>query len=179
MGGGLMFGCNYFQSITPTLQMGGEGMYIAANQNLLSNYTLKYTMPAKSGEEEDTVVELPKKTDPRMPVETPSSTLYANFTTGQSVLTLNYKRVVTPNRVTLGAELQFSALNWDSNVLVGAEFKLSRSKVQFCVDGSGRLQSTLEAKLGQGHGAPTLSFAAEMDHPKDVMRFGYGLNIEG
>jgi hypothetical protein len=41
-----------------------------------------------------------------------------------------------------------------------------------------RIQSTVEAKLGMG-GAPTIQFAGELDHLKNVLRFGYGLNIEG
>ena len=47
------------------------------------------------------------------------------------------------------------------------------------VDGTGRVQSALEAKLGMAPGSPSLTFAAEVDHGKDTMRFGYGLNIGG
>eukprot|EP00569_Conticribra_weissflogii_P019894 CAMPEP_0171420518 /NCGR_PEP_ID=MMETSP0881-20121228/34_1 /TAXON_ID=67004 /ORGANISM="Thalassiosira weissflogii, Strain CCMP1336" /LENGTH=256 /DNA_ID=CAMNT_0011938819 /DNA_START=32 /DNA_END=798 /DNA_ORIENTATION=+ len=43
MGGGNMFGMNYFQAVTPKLAMGGEGMYIGANGNMLSSYTAKYS----------------------------------------------------------------------------------------------------------------------------------------
>jgi mitochondrial import receptor subunit TOM40 len=46
-----------------------------------------------------------------------------------------------------------------------------------CVDGTGRVQSVLEAKLGREPGSPSLNFAAELDHGKGLMRFGYGLNI--
>ena len=87
--------------------------------------------------------------------------------------------VVNPDRVTLGAELQCSPTSLESQVLVGAEFNLTRSKVNVCVDGTGRVQSVLEAKLGMAPGSPSLSFAAEVDHGKDTMRFGYGLNIGG
>lgn len=169
MGGGLIFGCNYFQSITPNLAMGGEGMYIMANNNLMSNYTMKYRMAAKGGEEDE---------EPPAGGEVPSSILCMNYNTGQDAVTMNYKRVVTPGRVSLGAELQFSPSTLQSEVLVGAEFKLTRSKVAFVVDGGMRIQSTVEAKLGMG-AAPTLQFAGELDHLKNVLRFGYGLNIEG
>jgi mitochondrial import receptor subunit TOM40 len=62
-------------------------------------------------------------------------------------------------------------------VSLGAEFSLTRSKMNLCVDGTGRIQSVLEAKLGREQGSPALNFAAELDHGKNVMRFGYGLNI--
>jgi mitochondrial import receptor subunit TOM40 len=166
MGGGLVYGMNYFQSMTPNLAIGGEGMYVASNQGLLSNYTVRYRKAAMHAEEE------------KLSMDTPS-TLIANYNTSQGALTLNYKRVITPNRVTLGAELQCSPMTLESQVAVGAEFKLARSKMAVCVDGTGKIQSTLESKLGAAPGSPTLNFSAEVDHAKDVMRFGYGLNVEG
>jgi len=182
MGGGIVFGCNYFQGITDRLSVGGEGMYVAANQNLLGNYTLKYKMPAKSGTEEDEKV-LPKAEE-KGASSAPeggeaSSTTTANYNSGQGMLSLNYARVVTPGRVTLGAELQCSPFSLESQVLLGAEFNLTRSKINLCVDGAGRMQSVLETKLGMVPGSPALNFSAEVDHGKDVMRFGYGLNIGG
>jgi mitochondrial import receptor subunit TOM40 len=101
MGGGLVYGLNYFQAITPKLSMGGEGMYISANQNLLSNYTLKYTIPAKTGEEDSPVQAAAKAASP-MSENAGSSTMCVNYNSGQTALSMNYKRVVTPNRVTLG-----------------------------------------------------------------------------
>jgi mitochondrial import receptor subunit TOM40 len=180
MGGGLVYGCNYFQAITPKLSMGGEGMYISANQNLLSNYTLKYTIPAKTGEE-DSPVQAAAKAPPGMPMSesTGSSTMCLNYNSGQTALSMNYKRVVTPNRVTLGAELQCSPFTLDSQVLLGAEFRLQRSKFAVCIDGTGRMQSTLEAKLGMAPGSPSLNFAADVDHIKEEMKFGYGMTIDG
>lgn len=171
MGGGIVYGCNYFQSITPRVAMGGEGMYIAANQSLLANYTLKFTVPAPVAKEEEMVTTAADK-------DATTSTMCCNYNAGQGMLTLNYKRVVTPSRVTLGAELSCSPMSLESQVLLGAEFKLTRSKVAICIDGDGRIQSNVEAKLGMG-GAPTIQFSGELDHLKNVMRFGYGLNVEG
>lgn len=165
MGGGIIYGMNYFQSITPTIAIGGEGMYVGANKNLLSNYSIKYTRAAMHAEEE------------KVSMDTPS-TLVANYNT-QGALTLNFKRVVTPNRVTLGAHLECSPSSLESQVLVGAEFKFTRSKMAICVDGFGKIQSTLESKLGAAPGSPSMDFSAEIDHASDVMRFGYGLNIGG
>ena len=181
MAGGIVYGCNYFQSITSRLAIGGEGMYLAANQSLLGNYTLKYTMPAKTGDELALPATPKKPAAPGMPpIESEgSSTLCINYNTGQQAATLNYKRVVTPNRVTLGSELSFSPMTLDSNLLLGAEFKLNRSKISLCVDGTLRIKSLLEAKLGMTPGSPTLSFSADMDHFAQEMKFGYGINVEG
>ena len=174
-GGGLLYGINYFQSITPRLAMGGEGLYLSYNQALASNYTIRYTMPAKSGEDDKSNNEEKAQS---LTMDSPSSTIVANYNAGQGAVTLNYKRLVTTNRVALGAELQFSPATLDSNVLVGAEFKLTRSKVALCVDGNGKIQTNVEAKLGR-IGAPTIQFSADVDHFKDLMRFGYGINMEG
>lgn len=183
MGGGLVYGCNYFQAITKRLAMGGEGMYVAANGSLLSNYTLKYTMPAKTGDEDapKPVTHTPPRPPGAPPVDTTgSSTMCVNYNNTQAALSLNYKRVVTPNRVTLAAELQCNPLTLESQVLVGAEFQLQRSKINFCVDGTtGRLQTLVEARLGMGPGSPTLQFSADVDHYNDDMKFGYGINVNG
>mmetsp|Transcript_14216 Transcript_14216/g.21008 ORF Transcript_14216/g.21008 Transcript_14216/m.21008 type:complete len:373 (+) Transcript_14216:91-1209(+) len=179
MAGGMLFGMNYFQSITPRLAMGGEGMYVGTNQSLMSNYTLKYTMPA-AGSEIGEDLETSKENEAAVPTaETPSSMMCLNYNTGQQLISMNYKRTVTPNRVTLGAELSCSLAELNKpQVLIGAEFKLTKSKVSICVDGEGRIQSVVEAKLGMGQ-APTIQFAGEVDHVKNVLRFGYGLNIDG
>ena len=157
--------------------MGGEGMYLGVNNSLMSNYTLKYTLPAKTGEEDLGAAATPDGSPP--PESAGSSTLWASFNTMSSQATLSYRRVVTPNRVTLGASLDFSPFTLESQVLLGAEFKLTRSKLNFCVDGGLHMQSTLETKLGMGPGSPSLSFSADVDHLKDEMKFGYGLNFEG
>jgi len=174
MGGGVLLGCNYFQSVTPRLALGGEGMYIASNQSLLSSYMLKYT--TKPPSESPTSESLQSTTATSA---TPSySTVIANFNTAQGMLTLNYKRLVTPpSRVTLGAELQCSPFTFDSQVIFGAEFQFTRSKMNVCVDGTGRVQALLEAKLGATPGSPSLNFSADMDHAKDTMKFGYGITV--
>lgn len=157
MGGGIMFGCNYFQSVTKNLALGGEGMYLGGNKALLSSYMMRYGWDA--------------------PGEDGKSCMVANFNTGQGLLTLNYSRAVTKDRVSLGAELQCQPQTMESQVLFGAEVKLQRSKINLCIDGTGKIQNVVEAKLGISHDAPKLSFSAEMDHGQDIMRFGYGINI--
>jgi mitochondrial import receptor subunit TOM40 len=164
MGGGNVFGMNYFQSITPKLAMGGEGMWIGVNGNMLSSYTAKYSFaPVRSESGEDGAGG--------------DSYLAATYNQGQGMLSLAYKQSVTAQRVTVGASLECSPTTLDSQVVIGAEFNLTRSKMNVCVDGTGRIQSVLEAKLGREPGSPALNFAAELDHGRGLMRFGYGLNI--
>ena len=173
MGGGCVFGLNYYQGVTEKLAMGGEGMYIAANGNMMSSYTVKYECEAPGLEDGTGVSEIAKTAsfDQR-----PSSWFCAQLHPGQGMLNLNYKRVVTPNRVTLGAELQM-APTFESQVMFGAEFQLARSKFAMAVDGTGKVQSNLETALGMAPGSPKLSFNAEADFASDTMKFGYGLNI--
>jgi len=174
MGGGNVYGCNYFQQVTPRLAMGGEGMYLSANSSLVSNYTLRFTNEAKMAASTDTdaVADVDAEMDK-------SYMFSGNYIGHQGLLCLNYKRDVTPKRVALAAELQCSPASLESKVLLGAEFNLTRSKINLVVDGGGKIQSVLEAKLGMTPGSPALTFAAEVDHVTDTLRFGYGLKIGG
>lgn len=187
MGGSPIYGGNFFQAVTPRVAIGGEGMFVGANQSVVSSYTLKFSLPAKTGDE-DTSISAAASSKPSSPSGPPgsplaettgSSTMIVNFNPSQQALTMNYKRVVTPNRVALGAELQVNPFTLDSNLLLGGEFKLHRSRFAVCVDGGLRTQALLEAKLGMAQGSPTLNFSADVDHLKDDMKFGFGLNIEG
>ena len=185
MGGGLLYGMNYWQSITPNLTLGGEGMYLAANNGLISNYTAKYKFMAPVSEATDLASRSPSAAGPSIagpgmppPPTAGSSSVCLNYHTGQQALTVSYQRVVTPNRVTVGAELQCNPFSLDSQVTVGAEFQLLRSKINLVADGEGRIQSVLETKLGRGPQSPRLSFAADMDHAKSQMKFGYGISVD-
>lgn len=172
MGGGNMFGCNYYQSVSPRLQMGGEGMYIGANGNMMSSYTAKLLFPKVNGGGDD-----PKSDATAGPPEGAPAFLGVTYNAGQGMLQVGYKRAVTPSRVNIAASLECSPMTLESQVVVGAEFNLTRSKMNVCIDGTGRIQSVLEAKLGREQGSPALNFAAELDHGKNVMKFGYGINI--
>ena len=185
MGNGLVYGLNFMQAVTPKFAAGAEGLYISANQNLLASYSCKYEWKARTddltGPNNNGNKPAPPAGPPGMPPPdyAGKSVIVANFNAGQAALSLNYKRCVTPNRLTLGAELQCSPLTLDSQVLLGAEYKWQRSKLNLVIDGGGRIQSLLEAKYGMQPGSPTLLFSADVDHLKDEMRFGYGVNIEG
>lgn len=170
MGGGNVYGCNYFQQISPRFAMGGEGMYIGVNGNMLSSYTAKYSFDRHNAGSNSEEVGGTANTEQQ------PCYLAATLNAGQGTLNLAYKQTITPSRVTVGASLECSP-TFESQVVVGAEFNLTRSKMNVCVDGTGRIQSVLEAKLGREPGSPALNFAAELDHGKGLMRFGYGLNI--
>lgn len=185
MGGGLMCGLNYWQAITPQLTLGGEGMYLAANNAMLSSYSAKYSFQAPISEATDSASHSPTATGPSLagpgaPAPTPAgaSSVCLQYNSGQQALTVGYQRVVTPNRVTVGAELQCSPFTLDSQVLVGAEFQLHRSKINLAADGEGRIQGLLETKLGRGPQVPRLTFSADVDHFKSQMKFGYGISID-
>ena len=173
MGGGPVYGCAFHQGITSNLSMGGEGMYVAANGNMMSSYLMKYAFHASGEGSAD---------DKSTGTEPPSSAICVQFApSGPSPmpLTLNYKRTVTPKRVTLGAELSCDPITLQSHCVLGAEFKFNRSKLHVAVDGNAKVQSLFETALGKEPGQPKLSLSAELDHLKDEMKFGYGLAIDG
>ena len=178
MGGGLVYGCAFHQGITKNLSAGGEGMYVAANGNMMNNYLLKYAFNASGEGRKDDA----QKDAIAAAAAPPSSAVCIQFApSGPSPmpLTLNYRRTVTPKRVTLGAELSCDPVSLQSNLVLGAEFKFNRSKLHVVVDGNARMQSSFETSLGKEPGQPKLSLSAELDHLKDEMKFGYGLAIDG
>ena len=180
MGGGPVYGCAFHQGITPNLSMGAEGMYVGANGNMMSNYLMKYSFNA-SGEGSDAPTTDTNSTTTTNSAERSSAICIQFAPSGPSPLplTLNYKRIVTPKRVTLGAELSCDPITLQSQCALGAEFKFNRSKLHVTVDGNAKMQSQLETPLGKEPGQPKLSLSAELDHLKDEMKFGYGLNIDG
>ena len=186
MGGGLLYGMNYWQAITPKLTLGGEGIYLAANNALMSNYTAKYSFQAPVSEATDLASRAPvTASGPSLagpgappPPAAGASSVCLNYNGGQQALTIGYQRVVTPNRVTVAAELQCNPFSLDSAVQVGAEFQLLRSKINLAADGEGRIQSLLETKLGRTPQSPRLQFSADVDHAKSTMKFGYGITVD-
>jgi len=189
MGGGPVYGCAFHQGITSRLSMGGEGMYVAANGNMMSNYLLKYSFGTHNnvGGNNKSLSSLSSSTTTSEALPPPSTTPPSSMVCVQFApsgpspmpLTLNYKRIVTPKRVTLGAELSCDPFSLASQVVIGAEFKFNRSKLHIAVDGTAKMQSQLEITLGKEPGQPRLSLSAELDHMRDEMKFGYGLAIDG
>lgn len=186
MGGGNVIGMNYFQGVTKRLALGGEAMYVGVNGNKIGSYTAKYALyPSDGGHTEGNIIagsgDGASAAAAGAPAPPPSgeapSYIAATYNSAQSMLSLAYKRSITPNRVTIATSLECSPATLESQVFVGAEFNLTRSKMNVCIDGSGRIQSVLGANLGREPGSPTLNFVAELDHGKSFMKFGYGLNI--
>ena len=192
MGGGPAWGVNYWQAITPQLTMGAEGMYVAAQGAAVTTYALKYNFQApltQQEQEEAASASASSSAPPNAPPGMPppeaagASTLCVNYHSGNAMLTINYRRVVTPQRVVVGAELAYPV--WDPfaaqpDLLVGAEFNLTRSKLQFAVDAStGKFTSILETKLGMAPVAPRFGLCAQVDHFNQDYKFGYQINMEG
>jgi len=179
MAGGNVYGCNYFQHINNRWAVGGEGMYLSANRAMISSYTVKYNSASNAGK---AIEETAKAISGAASTEFAPPKVYtvaAQFSPAQQMVSLNYQREVTPKRVTLAAQLEFNPMSLESQATFGAEFKLTRSKMSIVMDQGARIQSNLECKLGMAPGSPSLNFSAEVDHAKELMRFGYGLNIGG
>lgn len=201
---GNVFGLNYNQAITERWSMGGEGMYVGANNgNWMCSGMLRYEINAESGMEDEISLSSNDKCNIKerdLQLEkkiTPSSLngksiFIAQYDPTQNGLGLYYNRIIVPDRVVFGAELQCNPTligqilgtgsgsgEGDCTVALGTEFQLTRSKVNVSVDGTGRIKSTLETKLGMAMGSPSVSFSADIDHGKDIMKFGYGLSVGG
>jgi len=111
-----------------------------------------------------------------------ASSIVANFHSS-GMMTLNYKRVITPQRVSVGSELAFplfAPLQDSPELLLGAEFNLTRSKLQWSLDcNTGKINSVLETRLGMSPMAPRFTLSAAMDHFNQDFKFGYSINIDG
>mmetsp|Transcript_6912 Transcript_6912/g.10426 ORF Transcript_6912/g.10426 Transcript_6912/m.10426 type:complete len:375 (-) Transcript_6912:135-1259(-) len=146
---GVVFNTCYMQAITPKFSAGGDCNVNLSNSQVTSSGAAKYT--------------------------TPKWGAVVQVHTGGAV-TCQYIRKVAPNRVTLGAELEFKPMSMESNVAFGAEFALKQSRVIASIDGTGKISSVLETVLNP---AVKLSFCGEIQHATDKYQFGYGLTIGG
>jgi len=193
MGGGPVWGANYWQAITPNFLMGGEGMYIAAQGTPAAAYAFKYKFQAPLTPQEQEQVEAEKNKSgaaapppgpPGMPPpEAPGASSIIGQFHSNGMMTLNYRRVVTPQRVTVGSELAFpffAPFNDPPDLLLGAEFNLTRSKLAWSMDcNTWKFNSILETKLGMSPMAPRFTLSAAVDHFNQDFKFGYSINIDG
>jgi hypothetical protein len=62
----------------------------------------------------------------------------------------------------------------NSQMSLAAEFFLKQSKLHMSVDSNLQIKSLVEASLAPGM---QLQFAADVNQPKNIYRFGYGLVI--
>jgi len=152
--GGSLFDFSYAQAITPNFVVAGSGMWVGAQKQTSNQFYMRYAPLTSDWSTSLTWVGL------------------------QNLAFLHYKKIVTPSRVTLGAELMFSPTTLDSQCTLGAEFNLTQSTVKTAVDGGGKVQTTVSTQLARGGGANML-FSAEVDWMKDSFKFGYGLQIGG
>mmetsp|Transcript_28656 Transcript_28656/g.37556 ORF Transcript_28656/g.37556 Transcript_28656/m.37556 type:complete len:339 (+) Transcript_28656:211-1227(+) len=144
------FSFAYIQALTPRLSMGGEGQMDFTSKMTALSGIVKYGTPQ-----------------------------YLSMLTvaqgGQAVM-LHYLRYVVKDRVTLGAELVMQPMSLQSNVALGAVFKLKQSNFVTAIDGTGKVVAVLETALSP---ACKLSFSGEMTYLTDQYKFGYGLSIGG
>jgi len=87
---------------------------------------------------------------------------------------LNYIRKVNPNRVNLTADLKMDLTAASSAATLGAEFQLAQSRLHMSIDSNAMIKSTVETKINP---RMQLQLSAEMYHPKDHYKFGYGLMV--
>jgi hypothetical protein len=155
MGGGMMLGMSYFQSLTNKLAMGGKLTYHGKRKACVIDASAKWTDPTYSFCGSYSMNQLQTQ-DPRAPLH---------------LATMQYVRKVN-SRTGLGSELVYIMNNGELRVNFGGEFNLKQSRFQTNIDQSGRIKSSLETII-----APILKLVltAEMSHATDEYKFGFGL----
>lgn len=155
---GTHLGVSYLQAVTPRWSFGGEGHCSLGTPSATFVCAGKYSTGKYSG-----VVTYTKAGD-------------------NDQLSLQYHRTVSPGRVQLGTELALQPFTGESQMATGAEFSLKQSRINLCVESSGKMQSVVETTLSP---AAKLTFSAEMHlnssdgekGPRDTYKFGYALQI--
>lgn len=112
---------SYLQSVTPTVALGGEAIYLASRHMALTSYVAKYHTKPFDG----------------------------ILTYSHGTVQAHYIRRLS-DRVNLGAELAASWKNRESTAALGAEFNLRQSRFCTTVDGTGKINSVLELKVQPG-----------------------------
>ncbi|GMI22538.1 hypothetical protein TeGR_g11456, partial [Tetraparma gracilis] len=96
MAGGDYLSLSFLQAVTPRLSLGGDASYIGVQSASAASYGARYAAP--------------------------SWTAALQYSGMQGAVAASYRKVVTRDRVSLGAELQFSPQTMDSNVVLAGEF---------------------------------------------------------
>mmetsp|Transcript_2454 Transcript_2454/g.9399 ORF Transcript_2454/g.9399 Transcript_2454/m.9399 type:complete len:357 (+) Transcript_2454:42-1112(+) len=175
-------GVSYFQAITPRLALGGEGA-CSLGAGFAEGKTSSPAGPA-------TVVAAARYSAPNyagiLSYATASGGKGGDAGNGGTPdqLSLLYHRVVSPGRVQLASELAVQPATGEAQMAAGAEFALKQSRVNLALDGQGKCSTTVETTLSP---AAKLTFSAEMHvggggtddlgKPRDLYKFGYGLQI--
>ncbi|CAN0157354.1 unnamed protein product [Discosporangium mesarthrocarpum] len=95
------------------------------------------------------------------------------------VIQAHYLRRVVPGRVQFGCQYTGQLANPEaSEMAVGGEFSLRQSKVSASLNSAGKVDSSVEVKLGTFPTLPmTLSLTGQLDHAENKSRFGFGLSV--
>jgi mitochondrial import receptor subunit TOM40 len=94
----------------------------------------------------------------------------------QGIVQLQYLRRVS-QRVQLGTELATNPFNPEqSMVTVGAEFRMKQSTYQCSVDGSGKIDASLESRFLP---MASLILTGQLNHAENAQRFGFALQMQG
>mmetsp|Transcript_35150 Transcript_35150/g.35792 ORF Transcript_35150/g.35792 Transcript_35150/m.35792 type:complete len:327 (+) Transcript_35150:115-1095(+) len=137
-------GLSYMQAVHPTLSLGGCGKY-SLSKGILSN---SFGGVYEKGE----------------------NVVYGLW---DNQLQVVYLRRVNRNRVHLTSQLVVDE-NLRGQGILGAEFILKQSKLNFSIDSDLLIKSGLETSIGP---AMNLQVTAEMQHASNAYRFGYGIMI--
>jgi hypothetical protein len=154
MANGWQLGGSYWQSLTQKLALGGDAMYSGEHQAMSMSCAARWTDPDWLAVGAYTLEELAQ---PGRPLH---------------ITNLHYVRKVS-DRVNLASELIYVGNTNMTKVNVGAEVTLRQSRLNACVDQSGRIKSSLEALL---FGPFKFLLSAEMHHASDEFKFGFGIS---
>jgi hypothetical protein len=144
MAGGDYLSLSFLQAVTPRLSLGGDASYIGVQSASAASYGARYAAP--------------------------SWTAALQYSGMQGAVAASYRKVVTRDRVSLGAELQFSPQTMDSNVVLAGEFNVSLGRGG--ASGKRRRGSMMTYKTGR---CPTImrvagSATSAMRKPQIVKR---------
>ena len=147
VGDGYLFGCSYFQAVTPRIALGGEFLWLGARRSANVTARARYT---------DNNV-----------------TAILTGSTAKETVQASFLRKVN-NRVGLATEIEFAPASLDAHVSIGGEFIMRQSKFQANVTSKGIIQVVLQEIVAPNL---SLLLSGIVDHKKDAYKFGVGLQL--
>jgi len=145
----------FTQQITPSLQMGGDLMYVAFNRMTIGQLGLRYAL----GKNIFTSQVI------RQPQQSPQGGIAGNF----HEFKMQYVRRVS-DRLSLATDLSYSPSDQQSAMSLGYEYTFRNARIQGSIDSAGKVKCWAQDVMGFG-------VSGTIDYVAEDYKFGFMMHI--
>lgn len=145
----------FTQQITPSLQMGGDLMFVSFNRMTIGQMGLRYA--------------LGKNIFTSQLIRQPQQSPYGALAGNSHELKMQYLRRVS-DRLSLATDISYSPTDMQSAMSVGYEYTFRNARIQGCIDSAGKVKCWAQDVMGFG-------VSGMIDYVNEDYKFGFMMHI--